>query len=425
VSESRGPSAGGAGLSEGGAGLSEGGTGVIGLDEIEAARVRVAAVIRSTPVRRTETLSAVAGRPVMLKPEQRQRTGSFKVRGAYNLISRLPPGSEVVAASAGNHAQGVAFAATGAGIKSTIFMPEAASLPKVEATRSYGATVRLEGKVVDDCFALARLYAEETGAFYVPPFDHPAIMAGQGTIGLELAEEAPDAEVVVVPVGGGGLISGIAAALALRNTGIRVVGVEAEGAACVAASLAAGRSVTLDRVHTMADGIAVKSTSDLVLAHVSRFVDEVVTVDEEEIARAVLLLLERSKAVIEPAGAVGLAAILAGKIRGDGPAVALLSGGNVDPLLLIKVVDHGLSAAGRYLVFRAVLDDRPGALAGLTATLAGMGLNVLEVNHHRSGFTLGIQEVQVQMTVETRGPEHRTLVLDALKEAGYPVDALS
>jgi threonine dehydratase len=395
---------------------------VITLTEIEQARARLTGALRATPVRRTETLSAAAGRPIILKPEQRQRTGSFKVRGAYNLISHLPPGSEVVAASAGNHAQGVAFAATGAGMKATIFMPEGASLPKVEATRSYGALVRLEGKVVDDCFALARLYAEETGAYYVPPFDHPAIMAGQGTIGLELCDEAPEAEVVVVPVGGGGLISGVSAALALRGAGMRVVGVEPEGAACVSASLAAGRAVTLDRVHTMADGIAVKSTSDLVLAHVTRYVDDIVTVDEEEIARAVLLLLERSKAVIEPAGAVGLAAILAGKVPGHGPAVALLSGGNVDPLLLIKMVDHGLSAAGRFLVFRAVLDDRPGALAGLTATLAGMGLNVLEVQHHRSGWTLGIHEVQVQMTVETRGPDHRIAVLETLGEAGYRVE---
>ncbi|MDQ1391132.1 MAG: threonine dehydratase [Acidimicrobiaceae bacterium] len=402
--------------------------GLIGLADIEAARDRMAAakVLRPTPVRRSDSLSALAGRRVVLKPEYLQRTGSFKVRGAYNLISHLPPGSEVVAASAGNHAQGVAFAATGAGMKATIFMPEGASLPKVEATRSYGALVRLEGKVVDDCFALAQLYAADTGAQYVPPFDHPLIMAGQGTVGLELLDEVPEAEVVVVPVGGGGLISGVSAALAqaraARRAGIRVVGVEPAGAACVSASLAAGRAVTLDHIHTMADGIAVKSTSDLVLRHVTHYVDDVVTVDEEEIARAVLLLLERGKAVVEPAGAVGLAAILSGKVGGDGPAVAVLSGGNVDPLLLIKMIDHGLSAAGRYLVFRAVLDDRPGALAGLTATLASMGLNVLQVAHHRSGLELGIHEVDVQMTVETRGPEHRGAVVDALKDAGYRVE---
>jgi threonine dehydratase len=405
---------------------------VIQLTDIEDARDRLASggVLRPTSVRRSDTLSILAGRPVLLKPEYLQRTGSFKVRGAHNLISRLPPGSEVVAASAGNHAQGVAFAATGAGLKATIFMPEGASLPKVEATRSYGAQVRLEGKVVDDCFALAQLYAADTGAQYVPPFDHPLIMAGQGTLGLEVLDEAPDAEVVVVPVGGGGLISGVAAAVALGGAGRRgpggprprVVGVEPEGAACVTASLAAGRPVTLDQIRTMADGIAVKSTSALVLEHVRAYVDAMVTVDEEEIARAVLLLLERAKAVVEPAGAVGLAAILSGKVAGDGPAVAVLSGGNVDPLLLIKMVDHGLSAAGRYLVFRAVLDDRPGTLAGLTATLASMGLNVLQVAHHRSGLELGIQEVDVQMTVETRGPEHRGAVLDALEAAGYRVE---
>lgn len=395
---------------------------LIQLDQIEDARRRLAPVLRHTPIRGSDTLSAVAGRPVILKPEYFQRTGSFKVRGATNLISRLPAGSEVVAASAGNHAQGVAFAATRAGIRSTIFMPEGASLPKVEATRNYGAEVRLEGKVVDDALLLAQRYAADTGATYVPPFDHPLIMAGQGTIGLELAEEAPEAEVVAVPVGGGGLISGVAAALALCGSGIKVVGVEPAGAAAVTASRAAGRSVALEHLHTMADGVAVKSTSDLVLAHVSAFVENVVTVDEEEIARAMLLLLERAKAVVEPAGAVGLAAILAGKVPGRGPAVALLSGGNVDPLLLLKMVDHGLSAAGRYLVFRAVLDDRPGALAGLTATLAGLGLNVLQVAHQRSGMELGIHQVDVQMTVETRGPEHQVAVLDALKAAGYRVE---
>ena len=397
---------------------------MIQLADIEAARARLAAgaVLRPTPVRRSDTLSALAGRRIILKPEYLQRTGSFKVRGAHNLISQLPPGSEVVAASAGNHAQGVAYAARGAGMKATIFMPEGASLPKVDATRGYGAHVRLEGKVVDDCFALAQEYAAETGAQYVPPFDHPLIVAGQGTVGLELIDEAPEAEVVVVPVGGGGLISGVATALAARRSGIKVVGVEPAGAACVSASLAAGRPVTLDHIRTMADGIAVKSTAQLVLSHVSAYVDEMVTVEEEEIARAVLLLLERVKAVVEPAGAVGLAAILSGKVAGDGPAVAVLSGGNVDPLLMIKMVDHGLSAAGRYLVFRAVLDDRPGALAGLTATLAKMGLNVLQVAHHRSGLELGIQEVDVQMTVETRGPEHRGAVVDALKGAGYRVE---
>ena len=407
---------------------------MIDLGDIVDARARAATIIRPTPASHNESLSALAGRAVILKPEQHQRTGSFKIRGAYNLISRLEPGTEVVAASAGNHAQGVALAATRTGIRSTIFMPEGAPLPKVAASRGYGAVVHLEGKTVDDCITLARAYAERCGAMYVPPFDHPLVIAGQGTIGLELAEEAPEAEVVVVPVGGGGLISGIATALA-RVAGpsgtaggprrrVRVIGVEPEGAACVSSSLAAGRPLPLERTTTMADGIALKTTSPLVLEHVQAYVDEIVTVDEEEISRAMLLLLERVKVVVEPAGAVGLAAILAGKVLGTGPAVAVLSGGNVDPLLLIKLIDHGLSAAGRYLVLKVVVGDRPGALAGLTAALAAMGLNVLNVEHHRSGLALAIDEVEVLVTLETRGPEHRDWVMDELGTAGYRVEPL-
>jgi threonine dehydratase len=303
-------------------------------------------------------------------------------------------------------------------------MPVGAALPKVSATRSYGAVVRLEGDVVDDCLALAKSYADENGAAYVPPFDDPLIIAGQGTVGLELAEEAPDAEVVVVPVGGGGLIAGVATALAHTRRGIRVIGVEATGAATVRTALDAGAVTTLDRVTTMADGIAVRSSCELALTHIRAYVDDVVTVDEEEISRAVLLLLERAKAVVEPAGAAGLAALLAGKVPGGGPAVAVLSGGNVDPLLLIKLIDHGLSAAGRYLVLRIVIPDRPGALAGLTALLAAMGLNVLEVEHHRTGLVLGLNEVAVLITVEARDPEHREAILGDLEVAGYQVELL-
>jgi threonine dehydratase len=395
---------------------------IIGLRDVQEARQRVAPVVRATPVDRSDSLSRLAGRPVLLKPEHLQRTGSFKIRGAYNRISQLPAGVGVVAASAGNHAQGVALAASLTGRPATIFMPVKAPLPKVEATRSYGAEVRLVGELVDECFDAARAYADETGAVYVPPFDDPWVIAGQGTIGLELADEAPEAEVVVVPVGGGGLISGIAAALAHTARSVRVVGVEAEGAAAVRASLDAGRCVAFDGVSTMADGIAIKSPSELTLAHIHAFVDDVVTVTEEEISRALLLLLERAKAVVEPAGAVGLAAILAGKVAGTGPALAVLSGGNVDPLLLIKLIDHGLSAAGRYLVLRIVLDDRPGALARLTAAVAGLGLNVLEVEHHRAGVTVGVAEVEVMMTVETRDPGHRDEVVDALRATGFTVD---
>ncbi|MEY2566881.1 MAG: threonine dehydratase [Actinomycetota bacterium] len=383
-------------------------------------------IIRPTPLDRSDSLTTMVGRPVILKPEHLQRTGSFKIRGAYNLISRLEGDGEVVAASAGNHAQGVALAARLTGRRATIFMPVNAPLPKVQATQAYGASVRLEGVVVDECMTGARQYAEDTGAVFVPPFDDPLIIAGQGTIGLEINEEVgedtADLQVVAVPVGGGGLIAGVATALAHTRHGTKVIGVEAEGADAVRRSVEAGRVVSVHRPDTMADGIAVRSPSELTLAHIRAYVDDVVTVTEEEISRALLLLLERAKAVVEPAGAVALAAVLAGKVPGTGPAVAVLSGGNVDPLLLIKLIDHGLSAAGRYLLLRIVLDDRPGALAGLTEAVAGMGLNVLEVEHHRSGVKLGVDEVEVLLTLETRDPGHRHQVVADLQERGYRVE---
>jgi threonine dehydratase len=399
---------------------------MIGLRDIEEARARVASVIRTTHVDRSDSLSRLVGRPVLLKGEHLQRTGSYKIRGAYNFISRLPDSvQEVVAASAGNHAQGVALAATLTGKRSTIFMPVNAPLPKVEATRSYGAEVRFEGEAVDDCLAVASEYADSTGAILVPPFDDPLVIAGQGTVGLEIAEQAADAEVVVVPVGGGGLISGVATALAHTRRSVRVIGVEAAGAAAMRASLDAGHLASIDELHTMADGIAVKTPSELTLAHVRAYVDDIVTVTEEQISQALILLLERAKAVVEPAGAVGLAAILAGKVPGTGPALALLSGGNVDPLLMIKLIDHGLSAAGRYLVLRIVLDDRPGSLARLTSAVAKMGLNVLEVEHHRAGTHVGVHEVEVLLTLETRDPDHRDEVVGELRQYGFGVELLS
>ncbi|HUQ39658.1 MAG TPA: threonine ammonia-lyase [Acidimicrobiales bacterium] len=397
---------------------------MIGLREIEAAREVVAPVIRRTPAERSDSFSTLAGRAVLLKPEHLQRTGSFKIRGAYNFLSHQPPGGVMVAASAGNHAQGVALAASLTGRQALIFMPDNAPLPKLEATRAYGAEVRLVGDGVDACIAAARTYAGSEGGVFVPPFDDPRVIAGQGTIGLELVDEAPDATVVVVPVGGGGLISGIATALAHTRRSVKVIGVEAAGAASMRDSVAAGTCVTLDRVTTMADGIALKAPSDLTLSHVQAYVDEVVTVTEEETSRALLLLLERAKAVVEPAGAVALAAVLAGKVAGNGPVVAVLSGGNVDPLLLIKLIDHGLSAAGRYLLLRIVLGDQPGALAGLTAEVAAMGLNVLEVEHHRAGVSLGVDEVEVLLTLETRDPDHREQVVTDLKTKGYRVELL-
>lgn len=399
-------------------------TELVRYEAILAARERVRSVLRPTPVDYSDTLSRLAGRSVLIKPEYRQRTGSFKIRGAFNRIDQLPAGVSVVAGSAGNHAQGVALAAALTGRSATIFMPAGAALPKVEATRTYGAAVRLDGEVVDECIEEAQKFAAETGAVYVPPFDDIDVIAGQGTIGLELAEEAPEAEVVVVPVGGGGLLAGVAAALALAPGGgarPKVIGVEAAGAPTLTTALGAGHPVTLERISTMADGIAVARCSELTLAHAQCFVDSIVTVDEEEISRAMLLSVERAKAVVEPAGAASLAAIMADRIPGTGPVVALLSGGNVDPLLLTKMIEHGLSAAGRYLTLRVVMADRVGALASLTSELARLHLNVLDVEHHRSGLPLAVSEVEVQVTVETRDRGHHDEVVRALKAAGFQV----
>ncbi len=392
---------------------------------IRAARERLAGVLQAVPTYRSDTLSRLTGRDVLIKPEFRQRTGSFKIRGAFNLISRLPPGREVVAASAGNHAQGVALAAALTGRAATIFMPEGASLPKINATRGYGATVRLEGVILDDAIAVARSYAESSGAKFVPPFDDLDVIAGQGTLGLEVLDEAPDAEVILVPVGGGGLLAGVGAAVAsayppgVSTRRPSVIGVEAAGAPTMSAALAAGRPVPLTSVSTMADGIAVGCVSETTLAHAEEFVETVITVDEEEISRAILLGVERLKAVVEPAGAVGLGALASGRVPGTGPVVVVLSGGNVDPMLLAKLIDHGLSAAGRYLTLRVVVGDRAGSLASVTADLARLGLNVLDVEHHRNGRPIGVGQVEIQVTVETRDRDHHAEVIAALEAAGH------
>jgi threonine dehydratase len=397
---------------------------VISLEDVLDARARLAGVLHPTTVEVSETLSRIAGRTVLLKNEHLQRTGSFKIRGAYNKISRMPSGGEVVAASAGNHAQGVARAARLTGLRATIFMPVSAALPKVEATRADGAVVRLEGAVVDESIALARAYAETVGAEFVHPFDDPLIVAGQGTVGAEIADQCDEDAVVVVPIGGGGLIGGTAAALKALRPGMRVVGVEASGAAAMRASLDSGQLVQLNEISTIADGVAVKTASHLTLGLVRDLVDDVVTVEDDEISRALLLLLERCKAVVEPAGAVGLAAILSGKIEGSGPALAVLSGGNVDPLLLIKLIEHGLSAAGRFLLLRIIVEDRPGELAALTDAVAQHGLNVLHVEHHRVGLKLGVDKVEVLLTLETRDPAHRDEAVQSLRDAGFDVHSV-
>jgi threonine dehydratase len=397
---------------------------LVRLDEVQAARERIAGFLRRTPTDPADTISRLAGRVVLLKPEHLQRTGSFKIRGAANFMAGLPPGGEVVAGSAGNHAQGVALAATLTGRRATLFMPRGAPLPKRMASREYGAHVELVEDAVDECMVQAAIYAEQRGAVLVPPFDDPAVIAGQGTIGLEILEEAPDIEAIVVPVGGGGLLSGIATAARGLRPDLRVFGVQPEGAAAMARSLEAGRPVSVEEPRTMADGVALKRPSALTVAHAAALVEGVVTVTEEEISRAMLILLERAKAVVEPAGALAVAALLAGRIPGSGPAVAVVSGGNVDPMLLTKLIEHGLSAAGRYLVLRVVLDDRPGALHRLTGALAEMDLNVLAVEHHRSGVELPLDAVEVIVTLETRDPEHRLEVADTLRAMGHRVEQL-
>ncbi len=392
---------------------------VVNFDDVVTARARLVGVIRPTPSRLADAISRAVGRAVILKPEHIQRTGSFKIRGAYNCISQLPPGAAVVAASAGNHAQGVALASRLTHRSATIFMPDNASLPKMQATQDYGATVLFGGPTLDDCLDAARNLAADTGAIFVPPFDHPHVIAGQGTVGLEIADEVREPAVVLVPIGGGGLISGTALALAAVRQDLPVVGIEAEGAASMRRSLDLGTLTRLPSVATMADGIALKAPSELTLALTRRYVTDVVTVTEEEISQAVLLLLERAKAVVEPSGAVGLAAVMAGKVAGNGPVVVVVSGGNVDPLLLTHIVQHGLSAAGRYLRLRVVFADRPGSLAALTAEVARLGLNVLDVDHHRTGAGLGIDQVEVELTVETRNPGHSAEVQEALAAQGF------
>jgi threonine dehydratase len=396
------------------------------LAEFEAARAVVAQVADVTPMESSRYLADVLGAPVHLKCENLQRTGSYKIRGAYNRLSKLTDEEKargVVAASAGNHAQGVAFAARELGIKATIFMPVGVALPKLSATRDYGAEVVLRGTTVAEPLLAAAEYARETGAILIPPFDHADVITGQGTLGLEILDQVPDLETVIVPIGGGGLISGVASALKQRaardGRRIRVIGVQAENAAAYPPSIAAGEVMSINILPTIADGIAVAKPGLLNFDIVRGAVDEIVTVSEDDTARALLVLLERAKLVVEPAGAVAVAAILAGKVTPTGPTVAILSGGNIDPLLMQRVISHGLAASGRYLTLRIMLPDRPGQLARISELLAEATANVIEVLHTRHGVGLQLTEVELDISVETRGPEHRQHVVDTLRAAGY------
>jgi threonine dehydratase len=392
------------------------------LDDVRAARELLRGVILDTPVQGSRPLSERVGGPVWLKCENLQRAGSFKIRGAYTRISRLTPDEAargVVAASAGNHAQGVALAASLLGIRATVFMPEGAPIPKVEATRAYGADVRFHGHTVDQALVAAQAFSEETGAIFVHPFDHKDIVAGAGTTGLEILEQVPDVKTVVVGCGGGGLLAGIAVAVKALRPDVRIIGVQAEDAAAYPASLEAGKPVALESMATMADGIAVGCPGGLPFEIVRDFVDDVRTVSEESLSRALLLCLERAKLVVEPAGAAGVAAILNEPTMFEAPVVVVLSGGNIDPLLLQRVLRHGLAVAGRFLSFRARISDHPGALVRLLAEVAKADASVLEVEHVRTDARLRIDEVEVALQLETRGAEHCDEVLARLREAGY------
>ena len=395
---------------------------LVGSDDVVAARKLLRDVISETPVVHSRVLSEAVSGPVYLKCENLQRTGSFKVRGAYVRISRLSDAERargVVAASAGNHAQGVAFAAGLLGCAATVIMPEGAPLPKVEATRGYGAKVVLTGTCVEDALAEALAYAEQTGAVFIHPYDHPDVVAGQGTVGFEIVEQCPQVRTVVVPVGGGGLAAGVTVAVKGLDPSVSVVGVQAEAVAPYPGSLAAGRPVPVRAAPTMADGIAVSRPGEVPFAIMSALADRVVTVTEESLSRGLLLCLERAKQVVEPAGAAGVAALLEHARDFAPPVVVVLSGGNIDPLLLSKLLRHGLTAAGRYLAFRCRLTDHPGSLATLLGDLADLGANVLEIGHERLGPRLHVDEAEVIVVVETRGPEHCDEVIGALRTAGY------
>jgi len=396
------------------------------LAEFITAQSVVAHVAQPTPIEVSRFLEEILGVPVTMKCENLQRTGAYKVRGAYNRMSLLSDAERalgVVAASAGNHAQGVALAAHELGIHATIFMPVGVALPKLLATKAYGADVVLRGVIFNEALEAAKDFAEKSGAIFIPPFDNHDVIAGQGTVGLEIWDQVPDVETVIVPVGGGGLIAGVASAMkqkaAEEGRPFRVIGVQSAQAAAYPPSLEAGVPTSIKVKPTIADGISVAKPGALPFAIIQETVDEIVTVNDDDIARALLMLLERAKLVVEPAGAAGVAAILAGKITATGPTNVILSGGNIDPKLMERVISRGLIASGRYLHIRIPLPDRPGQLAQVAEIVAGQNANVIEVLHTRHGTDLQISQVELSVDIETRGPDHSDQVLDALRAEGY------
>ena len=396
----------------------------VNLEDIKDAAKLLDGVIKKTPSISAGWIEKKYGVDVTFKCENLQRAGSFKIRGAYNRIARLSEAERsngVVAASAGNHAQGVALAAQILGIKATIFMPEGATLPKYQATLGYGADVVFHGKTIDEALMAASVFSNETGAVFIHPFDHEHIVAGQGTMGLEILAQNPDVKTVVVCTGGGGLLAGTALAIKSLRPDIKVIGVQAEMAAAYPPSLAAGSPQMLPKMSTMADGIAVGKPGDVPFQIISQHVDEIRTVSESSLARALLLTLERSKLQVEAGGIAAVAAILDDPDSFEGPVVASLSGGNIDPLLLSRVLRTGLATAGRFLMVQVRLTDQPGSLAKLLVCVADLGSNIIQTSHTRMNPALAISEVDVELELETRGFEHREHILAQIVAQGFEI----
>lgn len=397
------------------------------LSDIEQARKVVLGVINDIPIANARWLSELVGGPVYLVPENLQRAGSFKIRGAFNRLSRLTPEESargVVAASAGNHAQGVALAAQILGIKATVFMPVGATIPKIEATKGYGADVEFFGSSIDEALTAAKDFSDRTGAILIHPFDHKDIVAGQGTLGLEILDKIPHVKTVVVCTGGGGLLAGVALAIKSLRPDVTVIGVQAENAAAYPQSLVRGTPTALASMSTMADGIAVGRPGDIPFAIVQEHVDEIVTVTEDQLSFAALSVLERAKMVIEPAGAAATAAVMGNPTHFKPPVAVVLSGGNVDSLLLLRIIRHGMAAGGRYLTLRVRVPDAPGSLAALLRIVQEMLGNVVEVDHNRIDPGLGVTEVEIDLQVETRGRDHADALLAKIREQGFEVSEL-
>ena len=398
----------------------------IQLEDVRRAQEALQGVTFTTPLQESGHINDLLGRRVLFKLENLQRTGSFKLRGAYNRLRRLSAEElkrGVVAASAGNHAQGVALAARLVGTTALIFMPQGASLTKIESTRGYGAEVRLFGETFDDAYRAALQHADESGRVMIPAFDDRDIIAGQGTVGLEMLDERPNVDAIVVPVGGGGLIAGIALAVKARHPGVKIIGVQAEGAQSMALSRREGAVRVAPLVRTIADGIAVKRPGDMTFPLIQQYVDDIVTVSEHDISRAILLFLERSKLVVEGAGAVGLAALLSDKIpMALGTIGIVVSGGNIDVTLLNRIIEKGLVEEGRQVHLKTVVGDRPGQLSNLLAHVATLQANVIRVEHERWNPEISPTEVSVQIVVEARNQEHIEEILGRLRYEGYTVD---